>query len=293
MHKLRRTMMYVPGNNPGMLADAGIYGADSVMFDLEDSVAMTEKDTARCLVYQTLRRFKNDATEWVVRVNGLDTPFGVKDIEAVVRAGADVVRLPKTETAQDVLDVERIVEALEKEIGLPTGKVKLMAALEGPLGIINAFQIAAASKRMIGMAIGAEDFVTSMKTTRSAEGIELQAARSQLVMAARAAGIAALDTVYSNLDNMDGFEQEVRLIKQMGFDGKSVINPRQIEVVHSIYMPTESEISEALAIMHAIREANERGSGVIALNGKMIDKPIVERAERVLELAGHSEGQTA
>ena len=278
--------MYVPGNNPGMLVDSGIYGADSIMFDLEDSVAMTEKDAARNLVYQTLRHFKVEGLETVVRINGLDGPHGQKDIEAVVRGGVDVIRLPKTETAQDILDVERIVEGIEKEIGLEVGTVKLMAAVESPLGVLNAYAIATSSKRMIGIAIGAEDYVTSMKTTRSANGIELISARSQLVMAARAAGIAALDTVYSDLSNMEGFKNEVNLIKQLGFDGKSVINPRQIEIVHQIYKPTEKEIDEAMEVMRAIEEAKAKGSGVIALNGKMIDKPIVERAERVLVMAG-------
>ncbi len=233
--------MYVPGNNPGMLVDSGIYGADSIMFDLEDSVAMTEKDAARNLVYQTLRHFKVEGLETVVRINGLDGPHGQKDIEAVVRGGVDVIRLPKTETAQDILDVEYIVEDIEKEIGLEVGTVKLMAAVESPLGVLNAYAIATSSKRMIGIAIGAEDYVTSMKTTRSANGIELISARSQLVMAARAAGIAALDTVYSDLSNMEGFKEEVKLIKQLGFDGKSVINPRQIDIVHQIYKPTEKE----------------------------------------------------
>jgi len=280
-------MMYVPGNNPGMLADAGIYGADSIMFDLEDSVAMTEKDAARFLVYQTLKTFDVNGIERVVRINGLDSPHGIKDIEAVVRGGVDVIRLPKTETAEDIIEVEKIVERVEKELNIPVGTVKLMAAVESPLGVINAYSIAKSSERMIGIAIGAEDYVTSMRTKRSPEGVELLAARSQLAMAARAAGIAALDTVYSDLDNMAGFEEEVRLIKQLGFDGKAVINPRQIEVVNTIYRPTEVEISEAIEVMQAIEEANERGSGVISLNGKMIDKPIVERAERVLEMVGY------
>lgn len=285
VERLRRTMMYVPGNNPAMLADAHIYGADSLMFDLEDSVALSEKDSARLLVYQMIKGI-DYKTEVVVRVNGLDTPFGVKDIEAMVRAGVDVIRLPKTDTAEDVRAVEALVERVEAELGLEIGKTKLMAALESPLGIINAYEIATASKRLIGIAIGAEDFVTNMKTNRSQIGIELLTARSQLVIAARAAGIAALDTVFSDVEDETTFEKEVTLIKQLGFDGKSVINPRQIDIVHEIYQPTEKEVENAKKIMLAIEEAKSKGSGVISLNGKMIDKPIVERAERVLKLAG-------
>jgi citrate lyase subunit beta/citryl-CoA lyase len=160
-----------------------------------------------------------------------------------------------------------------------------MAAVESPLGVMNAYEIATASKRLVAIAIGAEDFVTNMKTTRSPEGIELLAARSNLLMAARAAGIYALDTVYTNIKDDDGFMDEVKLIKQLGFDGKSVIHPRQIGMVHKIYTPTEKEIRNAVRVVEAIKEAESKGSGVIALDGKMIDGPVVDRAYRVLELA--------
>lgn len=285
MEKIRRTMMYVPGNNPAMLADAHIYGADALMFDLEDSVSLREKDSARLLVYNMVKENDHE-TEIVVRINGLDTPFGEKDIEAMVRAGADVIRLPKTDTDQDVKDVEQIIESVEKKIGVPVGKTKMMAAIETPLGIINAYKIAKASDRLIGIAIGAEDFVTNMKTSRSQAGIELLSARSQLVIAARAAGISAIDTVFSDIEDEKTFRREVALIKQLGFDGKSVINPRQIDIVHDIYNPTDEEVHHARQVMLAIKEADEKGSGVISVNGKMVDKPIVERAMRILELVG-------
>lgn len=277
--------MFVPGNNAGMLKDAHIYGADSLMFDLEDSVSLHEKDTARFLVYQAIKTVDYQGTEIVVRINGLDTPHGRDDIEAVVRAGVDVVRLPKTETPQDIKDVEEVIEEVERKIGREIGSTKMMAAIESPLGAMSAYEIAKASKRLIGIAIGAEDYVTSMKTNRSPEGIELLGARSQIVMAARAAGIYALDTVFSDVDDEEGLVRETKLIKQLGFDGKSVINPRQIQTVHDIFTPSEKEIQKAIDVKIAIKEAEEKGSGVIALNGKMIDKPIVERAERVLNLA--------
>ncbi len=286
MERLRRTMMYVPGNNPGMLADAGIYGADSLMFDLEDSVAVAEKDSARFMVFHAVSNFEYGDKEIVVRINGLSSEHGHKDIEAMVKAGVDVIRLPKTDTAQDVHDAEAVIAECEKKFGRDVGSTKMMAAIESPLGAMNAYQIATASERLIGIAIGAEDYVTSMKTKRSPEGIEILAARSQIVMAARAAGIAALDTVYSDVDNMEGFINEVQLIKQLGFDGKSVINPRQIDPVHALYAPSKKEINEARQVIFAIIAAEKNGSGVISVNGKMVDKPIVERAERVLELAG-------
>lgn len=285
MVKLRRTMMYVTGNNPANIVDAHLYGADSVMFDLEDSVSIREKDAARILVYYALTTINYKDTETVVRVNGLDTPFGRADLEAMVKAQPDIIRLPKTEIAEDVLEVERIIAEIEEKIGLEVGRTKLMAAIEDPLGVMNAYEIAKSSNRLIGIAIGGEDFVTSLKTTRSSEGVELLAARSQIVLAARAAGIYALDTVYSDINNDEGFIAETKLIKQLGFDGKSVIHPRQVALTHKIYEPTNKEISRALRVIDAIDEAKRSGSGVVALDGKMIDGPIVDRAYSVLELA--------
>lgn len=284
-YKLRRTMMYVPGSNPGMIRDAHIYGADSVMFDLEDSVSINEKDTARLLVFNALRSLDYEGTELVVRINGLETPYGLEDLEAMVRAGVDIIRLPKTETAQDVIDVENEIARIEKEAGIPVGTTGMMAAVESALGVINAYEIATASKRLMGIAIGAEDFVTDMKTTRSLEGIELLTARSQVLLAARAAGIYAFDTVFSDVNNEEGFIQETSLIKQLGFDGKSVINPRQIGPVNKIYTPSQKEIDKSIKIIVAAEEAKKRGSGVVSLNGKMVDKPIIERAKRAIMLA--------
>lgn len=283
--RLRRTMMFVPGNNPGMVKDAYIYNSDSIMFDLEDSVSVTEKDAARALVYYAITTLNYAEKELVVRVNDPATEIGMADLEAMVRAGAHVIRLPKTEKPEDVVFCDQQIERIERTIGKEIGTTKMMAAVESAEGVLNAREIATASKRLIGIALGAEDYVTDLKTNRSPEGIELLFARSMILHAARAAGIAALDTVYSDVNNEEGLINEVTLIKQLGFDGKSVINPRQIKPIIKIYTPTEKEIQKSLAIMDAIKEANARGSGVIALNGKMIDKPVVLRAERVLKLA--------
>lgn len=284
MERLRRTMMFVPGANAAMLRDAPLFGADSVMFDLEDSVSLKEKDTSRALVHFALKTFDYSSVETVVRVNGLDS-CGALDIEAVVLAGVNVIRLPKTETAQDIVDVEAVIERVERENGIEVGRTRMMAAIESAEGVLNAREIAKASKRLIGIALGAEDYVTNMKTRRYPDGQELFFARSMILHAARAAGIAAIDTVYSDVNNTEGFQNEVRMIKQLGFDGKSVINPRQIPLVNEIYTPTKKEIDHAKQVIRAIREAESKGSGVISLNGKMVDKPIVERAERVIALA--------
>ncbi|HEP1369115.1 citrate (pro-3S)-lyase subunit beta [Streptococcus pyogenes] len=284
MERLRRTMMFVPGANAAMLRDAPLFGADSIMFDLEDSVSLKEKDTSRALVHFALKTFDYSSVETVVRVNGLDS-CGVLDIEAVVLAGVNVIRLPKTETAQDIVDVEAVIERVERENGIEVGRTRMMAAIESAEGVLNAREIAKASKRLIGIALGAEDYVTNMKTRRYPDGQELFFARSMILHAARATGIAAIDTVYSDVNNTEGFQNEVRMIKQLGFDGKSVINPRQIPLVNEIYTPTKKEIDHAKQVIWAIREAESKGSGVISLNGKMVDKPIVERAERVIALA--------
>jgi len=284
MDRLRRTMMFCPGNNPGMLQDAGIYHPDSIMMDLEDSVTMQEKDTARLLVYNALKSVDYGDIELVVRINPLNTPYGKKDIEAVVKAGVHVIRMPKTETADEVREVEEEIEKVEREIGC-LGRTKIMAAIESALGVVNAYAIATASPRMMGIALGAEDYSANLKTQRTPGGAELLLARETIVVAARAAGIDALDTVYSNLNDMETFRKEVELIKTLGFDGKSIINPRQIEVVNEVFAPKEKDIEKAKTIIAAIKEAQERGSGVIAVNGKMVDRPVVLRAQRTIDLA--------
>jgi len=286
MERLRRTMMFVPASNAGMLRDAYIYGADSIMFDLEDSISLKEKDTSRFLVYQAVKTIDYGNVETVVRINSLEMG-GRDDVHAMVRAGIQVIRLPKTETAQDVLDTEAVIEEAERQCGREVGSTRMMAAIEGPVGVLNALSIAQSSKRLIGIALGAEDYVTSMKTRRYPErnSDEIFFARSMIVHAARAVGIAALDTVFANVNDSETLRKETEFIKQLGFDGKSVINPRQIGIVNSVFTPTEKEIKNAIDVMNAIEEAEAKGSGVIALNGKMIDKPIVERAQRALALA--------
>ena len=277
-------MMFVPGHNPGMMQDAFIYGPDSIMLDLEDSVTLAEKDTARLLVYNALRTVDYGNIEMVVRINPLSTPYGRKDVEAVVKAGVDVVRMPKTETADEVREVEAAIEKVETELGC-VGRTKIMAAIESALGVVNAYAIATASKRMMGIALGAEDYCANLKTQRTPEGTELLLARQTIVVAARAAGIDCIDTVFSNLNDMDAFRREVETIKKLGFDGKSIINPRQIEIVNEVFTPSQKDIDKAVAIVGALHEAARRGSGVIALNGKMIDKPVVIRAQHTIDLA--------
>ena len=283
--RLRRTMMFVPGNNPAMVKDAGIYGADSIMFDLEDAVSMAEKDAARDLVYEALQTQDYGDAELVVRVNGQDTPYYANDVRAMVKAGIDVVRLPKAEDAEMVKKLDADITAAEKEFGREEGSTMLMAAIESAKGVINAYQIASASDRMMGIALSAEDYTTDMKTHRYPDGAELEFARNMVLHAARAAGVAAFDTVFTNMNDTEGFYRETEYIHQLGFDGTSLVNPRQIPMVNKVYEPTKKEIENAKNVENAIKEAKLKGSGVISMNGQMVDRPVVLRAERVMRLA--------
>ncbi|MDW6092882.1 citrate (pro-3S)-lyase subunit beta [Vibrio rhizosphaerae] len=285
MSQLRRSMLFVPGANAAMLSNTFIYKPDAIMFDLEDSVSLREKDTARMLVFRALQHPLYQDIETVVRVNPIDSRFGMNDLNAVVRGGADVVRLPKTDTAHDVTLMASQIEQIEKACGRAVGSTKLLAAIESAQGINNAVEIAHSSSRLIGIALGAEDYVRDLRTNRSPEGTELLFARCSILQAARAAGIMAFDTVYSDANNEAGFLREAEHIKQLGFDGKSLINPRQIDLLHNVYAPTQKEVDYAYAVIEAAEEAEQQGLGVVSLNGKMVDSPIIERARWTLQRA--------
>ncbi|ARB75964.2 citrate lyase subunit beta [Pasteurella multocida] len=278
-------MLFVPGSNAAMLSNSFIYQPDAIMFDLEDAVALKEKDSARLLVAHALQHPLYQEMETIVRINPLESEFGLLDLNAVVRAGVDIVRMPKTERAEEVIALDQAITEIEQACGREVGSTKILAAIESALGITQANHIATASSRLIGIALGAEDYVRSLKTERSADGIELLFARCSILQAARATGIQAFDTVYSNVDDEAGFLQEAGLIKQLGFDGKSLINPRQIELLHHLFSPTQKEVDHANKIIAAAQVAEQQGLGVVSLNGKMIDAPIIERAKLVLQRA--------
>ncbi len=282
--KLRRSMLFLPGSNAAMLSTAFIYRPDSIMFDLEDAVSLREKDAARLLVFHALRNPIYEDIETVVRINPLNTPFGLADLEAAVRGGANVIRLPKTDRAADVHELETEVERIERASGRAAGSVRLMAAIESASGVVNALDIARASKRLIGLALAGFDYVMDMQTERG-DGSELFYARCAVLHAARAAGIDAFDVVYPDINDDAGFVKEVELIKRLGFNGKSLINPRQIDLLHNAYAPTEEGVDYARRVIVAAETAERNGLGVIALNGKMIDAPIVNHARRTLQLA--------
>jgi len=277
-------MLFVPGSNTGMVCNAFIYKPDTVMFDLEDSVALSEKDSARMMVFHALQHFTYKDIETAVRVNPLNSPFGLLDLEAAIRAGVDIIRLPKTDTVDDVLEMEQEISAIENRIGKGK-KTMLLAAIESALGVVNAVDIARCSKRLMGIALGAEDFVRDLRTQRTKEGHELMAARNQILLAARAAKIGAFDSVFSDVKDKEGFMHEVDLIKGLGFDGKSLINPNQIPWLHSAFAPSQKNINWAIEVIEAAKDAKARGLGVISLDGKMVDAPVILRAEWIIDLA--------
>ncbi|MBN1333189.1 MAG: HpcH/HpaI aldolase/citrate lyase family protein [Synergistales bacterium] len=285
VRRLRRTALYIPGNDPSMILNSGIFGADSIVLDLEDAVSINEKDSSRILVRNALQNVDFGASEVVVRINALSTPFGKQDIEAIVCPRLDAIRLPKCEYADDIMELEKILDRVEEEKGLKKGSVSIMPLIESAMGSYNAVQIAKASRRNSAVNFGGEDYTADMGAQRTREGAELLDIRMRILLAARIAGIDALDTVFGNLNDEEGLLEETKLIKQLGFDGKSIIHPRQIRLIHDVFTPSEKEINKARRIIEAIEEAEKRKSGVVALDGRMIDAPVVAKARRVLAFA--------
>ena len=283
--RLRRSMMFLNCQKPGLIKDPYIYRPDSIMLDLEDAVAENQKDAARYSLYHALQEIDYRGVERVVRINGLDTPHWKEDIRVCVAGGADTIRIAKTETAQDVHTVEEHVLAAEREFGRPEGSTLLMAALESCKGVLNALEVCKSSDRLIGIALSGGDYTKDLQTVITGTGVELQGARQQMIIAARAAGVQCWDTVFTNLDAMDVFEEEVKMIKMMGFDGKSLVNPRQIDVVHKIFTPTQKEIIFAEKVVKEIDEKKAKGIGVFTVDGKMIDIAFYDGAKRTIALA--------
>ena len=277
--------MFLNAQKPGLIKDPYVYGPDSIMLDLEDAVAMKEKDAARFSLYHALQEIDYRGVERVVRINGLDSDLWEEDIFCSVAGGCDSIRIPKTETAEDVKKVEAVVEEAEKRFGREPGSVLIMAALESAKGVLNALEICQSSPRMFGIALSGGDYTKDLQTVITGTGVELMGARQHMIIAARAAGVQCFDTVWTNLNDMEGFKKDVQTIKAMGFDGKSIINPRQIPIVHEIYTPTQKEIIFAEKVVREIDEKSAQGIGVFTVDGKMIDIAFYDGAKRTLMLA--------
>jgi len=282
--RLRRSMMFIPGNTPKMLNNADIYGADSLIFDLEDTIPISQKEPARIMVAQALRCLDFNC-EKMVRINGLDTPYGWDDLRMIAPAHPDCIRLPKAEQPKDIQDISEFLDQVEKEHGFEHKSIKIMVAIESVKGLYNAVDIATASPRVVALGLGGEDFRAELGVHKTTHSMELFAERSQIILAARMAGVQVIDMVYPAIYDEEGFRQEVQMAKDMGFNGKSIVHPSQIPIVHKVFTPTDKQIEQSRKILDAYKYSVEHNLGVIAVDGKMVDLPVVARAERVLEEA--------
>lgn len=278
--RLRRSRLYAPGNNPRVLVGIELHGADCVLLDLEDSVPPAEKFAARVMVKHLLSTI--DFPEVWVRINPLST-YGMDDISEIMLARPHGICLPKAESAGDVKALSSELSRLEETLGVEEGATLIMPIIETGKGVLHAEEIAAADPRVAVIAFGAEDYTRDVGARRTEEALLFP--RTMIVAAAAAAGIQASDTVYADIDDEEGLIAETRHIRDLGFVGKGVINPRQIGPIHSVFSPSEEEIEQARRIVAAAQEAEAKGSGAVALGGKMIDRPVLERARRTLRLA--------
>ena len=283
--RLRRSMMFLNAQKPSLIKDPYIYKADSIMLDLEDAVAENQKDAARFSLFHALKEIDYRGAERVVRINGLDTDLWKDDVRVSVAGGCDCIRIPKTETAEMVKAVEAEVIKAEKEFERPEGSTLIMAALESARGVLNALEVCESSERMMGIALSGGDYTKDLQTKITGTGVELMGARQLMIIAARAAGVQCFDTVFTNLNDMEAFRREVEIIHMMGFDGKSIINPRQISIVHEIFTPTQKDIIFAEKVVREIDSKKALGIGVFTVDGKMIDIAFYDGAKRTIELA--------
>jgi len=282
---MRRSMLFLPGNNPNMLINGNCLGSDAVIFDLEDAVSPAEKDAARILVRNTMRYLDFGGCEKIVRINSIDTPFWKADIDEILPWKPDLILLPKTGSAADVQEADAYMTEAEAKLDFEKNTVGLMPLIETALGVENAFAIASAASRVQALFLGAEDLTADLQCKRTKEGREIEYARTRLVVAARAAGVDVYDTPFTDVNDDEGIVRDTELAKALGFTGKASISPRHVEVINQVFSPTLKEIDYAYEVMEAIALAKKQGKGAIALHGKMIDAPIVARAERTLAMA--------
>ena len=282
---MRRSLLFLPGNTPNMLINGSCLGADAVIFDLEDAVSPAEKDAARVLVRNTMTYMDFRGCEKVVRINGIDTPYWKEDLDEILPCRPDLILLPKTGSAADIREADAYITETEKRLGLDAGSVGLVALIETALGVENAFAIASASPRVAALFLGAEDLTADLRCRRTKEGREIEYARTRLVTAARAAGVDVYDTPFTDVNDDEGIETDAALAKALGFTGKASISPRHVETINRVFSPSQAEIDYAYEVMETIRLAKEQGKGAVALRGKMIDAPIVERARQTIAMA--------
>ena len=283
--KLKRTSLYASGATPINMIQAAFYNEDCIVYDMEDSVPLAEKDSARLLIYNTVR-YHRPANKYVmIRVNGIYSEYIDEDLEAAVRARPDAIRIPKVEYKEEAVRICQRISDIEKEAGLEVGKIEVWCNIESYLGMINAYEIATADPRIVALALGAEDFTASMKSTRTKAGLEIFYARNAILTACRQAGIEAIDAVFSDINDPEGLKEDTTLTRNLGFDGKTCVHPRQIDIVNSFFTPSAKEIKYALRVLEAVEEGKRLKKGAVTLDGSMIDKPMELRARTTLAQA--------
>ncbi len=282
---MRRSMLFLPGNTPNIIVNGDALGADNVILDLEDAVAPDQKDAARILVRNAIKAIGFKNVELTVRINSLDTPYWRDDLEEIVPLAPDLIMPTKVNGADDVLTLDAAISEIEAKSGLANGTVKLIPLIETAKGLENAAAIAAACPRVAAIFLGAEDLTADLRCPRTKEGTEIFYARSRMVSAARAAGVDVYDTPFTDVNDDEGIVKDAQFARSMGFTGKACISPRHVRAVNEAFSPTQKEINYAYEVLEAIRQAKEQGRGAISLHGKMIDKPIVTRAEQTIAMA--------
>jgi citrate lyase subunit beta/citryl-CoA lyase len=280
--RLRRSRLYLPGDQPKLMVNAGLHHPDGVILDLEDSVHPDEKDAARLVVRNALRCVDFMGAERMVRINQL--PIGLDDVKAIVPEGPDLILIPKVENAEQVVEVDERIRGVRAKGG-DGHPIWLMPILESALGVENAFSIASAAESVVALTIGLEDYTADMGVRKTQGGDESLYARTRLINAARAAGVQAIDSVYGDVGNVEGLMEWARRSRSLGFDGMGCIHPRQIGPIHEAFAPAPEEIEKALEIVAAFDEAQAKGLGVVRLGTKMIDPPVVLRAQRLVQNA--------
>ena len=282
---MRRSMLFLPGNTPNIIVNGEILGADAVILDLEDAVAPAEKDSARILVRNAIKYMGFGKCEVIVRINAIDTAFWQKDLDAIIPVRPSLIMPPKTACAADVLAVDAYITQLEEKLGLEQGSVGLIPLIETALGVENAYQIASACPRVKAIFLGGEDLTADLRCKRTKEGQEIFYARSRMVVAARAAGVEVYDTPFTDVNDDEGIYTDAQLAKSLGFTGKASISPRHVKAINEVFSPSMKDIEYAYEVMEAIRIGKEQGRGAVSLRGKMIDAPIVARAQQTIDAA--------
>ncbi len=277
--RFRLSRLYLPGNTPKLMINAGVHQPHGIILDLEDAVAPPKKYEARFIVRNALRSVNFYGAERMVRINQL--PMGLEDLKFVVPHNVNLILLPKCESAQQIIDVNNAIANIKRDTDNP---IWIMPIIESALGVEKAFEIATAADNVVAMAIGLEDFTADLGVRRTAEATESFYARTRIVNACKAAGIQPIDSVFSDVSDMEGLRKNVEVSKSLGFEGMGCIHPRQIKVIHEAFRPTDAEIEKAQKIVAAFKEAEAKGLGVVSLGSKMIDPPVVKRALKVLEM---------